>query len=1064
MPISPRLGVPKTASRADLQQLVQDDEQNPNTPMIQVTHPNIPQNKEGLSNPVFTFEDAELAKKQETPSKDEENVLTHRRGSYNSLTVPENGPGIKRLSISSNGQAADNDTGGLKPTISIDQLSTPRTPVRSPSVRSNWSELAKLSNRRPSLGSVACSESGSAAGGSYISGVSSSMSDRLRDLFRKFTSRTEKIRERTVQPPTPSLSSLDDDKSVLSGFDNENEAPPQRQHRLNSFIPLASPANTDASDPIKEEKHCGIGRCRIKIPKFLWRCRFPTTIDPQSQLYLFWLFIVTLAFMYNSWVILLRAAFPYQTPATLPYWLTFDYLCDLIYLLDIVLFKPRIKFINQGMLEHNPKETRKHYIKKKDFKLDVASLLPLDFFYFLTGLSNGRATLLRLPRMLKLKSFWEFYERIDQSAKSVHLIRIAKTLTYMIYLIHVETCGYYAVSEYEGINSTQWTYNGEGTSYIRCLYLATKTATSIGNNPLPSNNLEYMFMCLYWLSGVFVFALLIGQIRDIFQAATAVKTNYRKTMDDTMRYMQSLNVPPELQEKVRMWFNYNWEQQKTLNENSLLQALPKKIRADLAINVHFSTLCKVHLFQDCDKNLLYDLVLKLKPQLYLPDDYICRKGEVGTEMYIVMQGQVEVVGGPDGQTVLATLHEGSVFGEISLLALAGGNRRTADVRSKGFSNLFILSKSAFEEAMRDYPEAQKLLKKRAKKLLAQNAAKNKSAEAAKEKTEVVIKGRASTPKLFSAVIKAVRPDSRVHSMMKGRKLLTNQKSLDSTLSNGDLVPNEKDEIRKAMENTDKETGEIVEEGDQQKEFGDSELDELADDILKSTIANKNDLDGDDDNNAFMAEEDDEDVLIDDDDDDGMDDDVPNIDNLGEIALPDTDDTDDSDEDAPPFEDTIIDDAETLLDKVLEDQTLLEATLDDELDDEIVRKDDGAKRDSKDSGVPSSKSRKSLKDGSKESINETVQEAMIEFADVIEPPRASSSHEKPRSGSGNRVSPSTSSDTRQDHIPLENQVTIDVMIHRERTPTPLPPSHRGLDNPAYEGDKKKKSRDEDETIV
>ena len=55
---------------------------------------------------------------------------------------------------------------------------------------------------------------------------------------------------------------------------------------------------------------------------------------------------------------------------------------------------------------------------------------------------------------------------------------------------------------------------------------------------------------------------------------------------------------------------------------------------------------------------------------------------------------------------------------ISLLALAGGNRRTANVRSKGYSNLFILSKTDFEEAMSDYPDAYKLLKKKAKLVLA----------------------------------------------------------------------------------------------------------------------------------------------------------------------------------------------------------------------------------------------------------------------------------------------------------------------------------------------------------
>ncbi|WAR13761.1 CNGA3-like protein, partial [Mya arenaria] len=141
---------------------------------------------------------------------------------------------------------------------------------------------------------------------------------------------------------------------------------------------------------------------------------------------------------------------------------------------------------------------------------------------------------------------------------------------------------------------------------------------------------------------------------------------------------------------------------------------------ELALRLkELSIIVQVKIFEECEEGLLRELVLKLRPQVYSPGDYICRTGEVGKEMFIVNHGKVEIlvsnhVAGK--RTYLTTLSSGSYFGEISLLKIdEGQNRRTADVRAVGYSELLRLSRKDLMSALVEYPNAKRILEEIARK-------------------------------------------------------------------------------------------------------------------------------------------------------------------------------------------------------------------------------------------------------------------------------------------------------------------------------------------------------------
>ena len=210
----------------------------------------------------------------------------------------------------------------------------------------------------------------------------------------------------------------------------------------------------------------------------------------------------------------------------------------------MLLVKPRLMFLGAGGIYQTDRLLcSKNYVKHGDFKTDLVSVLPLEIVYVFLGVS-GWTTIFRLNRVIRLYAFSRAFDRWDAATKVPTIVRMIKTINIMIILMHLLACAYYMFSSAEGIGTNKFVYNGIGNAYVQCFFFATKTAISIGKNPKvdTENNRQIVFMLLAWLVGVFVFAVLVGQVKEIIAQSTRSQDEYMKIFDNISQYMIRMKV------------------------------------------------------------------------------------------------------------------------------------------------------------------------------------------------------------------------------------------------------------------------------------------------------------------------------------------------------------------------------------------------------------------------------------------------------------------------------------------------------------------------------------------
>jgi len=202
-----------------------------------------------------------------------------------------------------------------------------------------------------------------------------------------------------------------------------------------------------------------------------------------------------------------------------------------------------------------------------------------------------------------------------------------------------------------------------------------------------------------------MYGYIIGNVASLIANLDTARAAYQEKMEEINDFFRTKRVPAGLQSRVRDYYSYLWETQKSVSSVSITEELPHTLSMEILLFLNRTILEKVSLFRNANEIFIREIVQLLRPIVFLPGDYIIRQGEYGDCMYFLSSGDVEVL---VGDRNVAQLGAGSPFGETALIQ---GEKRTASVRAISYCDVYKLSKADFDALRGRYPEFDAQVKK-----------------------------------------------------------------------------------------------------------------------------------------------------------------------------------------------------------------------------------------------------------------------------------------------------------------------------------------------------------------
>ncbi|GBG27111.1 Cyclic nucleotide-gated cation channel [Hondaea fermentalgiana] len=180
--------------------------------------------------------------------------------------------------------------------------------------------------------------------------------------------------------------------------------------------------------------------------------------------------------------------------------------------------------------------------------------------------------------------------------------------------------------------------------YLRAMNwaLPTLVVVVIGDT-IPVDIPGTLYVTIMIIIGVTINAAIIGSIANLVANLEGSAAKYREKMDTFERFLYMYQVPQSLQQRTRNYLEYLWETEKDAVQANLVDQMPATLRAEVSNYLKLKFVIHTPFFEFCDTALSKGIAAKLKSEVYSPHDFIIYEGDVGTEMYFIEQGTVQMV-------------------------------------------------------------------------------------------------------------------------------------------------------------------------------------------------------------------------------------------------------------------------------------------------------------------------------------------------------------------------------------------------------------------------------------